>query len=78
MSSVKKEFSKISQNSQENACASLFFSKVAVLRPVTLLKKRLWHWCFAVNFAKFLRTSFFNRTPAVAASKEYLVVFQLQ
>ena len=23
----------------------------------TLLKKRLWHRCFPVNFAKFLRTS---------------------
>ena len=28
------------------------------LRPATLLKKRLWHRCFPVNFAKFLRTPF--------------------
>ena len=27
--------------------------------PVTLLKKRLWHRCFPVNFVKFLRTPFF-------------------
>ena len=26
-----------------------------VLRPTTLLKKRLWHMCFPVNFAKFFR-----------------------
>ena len=26
------------------------------LTPATLLKKRLWHRCFPVNFAKFLRT----------------------
>ena len=26
------------------------------LRPATLLKKRLWHRCFPVDFAKFLRT----------------------
>ena len=26
------------------------------LRPVTWLKKRLWHRCFPRNFAKFLRT----------------------
>ena len=26
------------------------------LRPATLLKKRLWHSCFPVNFVKFLRT----------------------
>ena len=37
---------------------SLFFNKVAG-RPVTLLKKRLWHRCFPVNFTKFLRTPFF-------------------
>ena len=27
-------------------------------RPATLLKMRLWHRCFSVNFAKFLRTPF--------------------
>ena len=37
---------------------SLFFSKVVALRPATLLKKRLWHRLFSVNFAKFLRTPF--------------------
>ena len=37
---------------------SLFFNKVAGLRPVTLLKKRLWHRCFPVNFVKLLRTPF--------------------
>ena len=26
----------------------------------TLLKKRLWHWCFPVSFAKFLKRSFFQ------------------
>ena len=36
----------------------LFFNKVAGLRPATLLKKRLWHSCFPLNFAKFLRTPF--------------------
>ena len=33
------------------------------LRPATLLKKRLWRRCFPVNFAKFLKTVFFHRTP---------------
>ena len=37
-------------------------------RPATLLKKRLWHKCFPVNFAKFLRTTFFYRRPLVATS----------
>ena len=39
-------------------CQSLIFNTVAGLRPATLLKKRLWHRCFSVNFAKFLRTPF--------------------
>ena len=38
---------------------SVFFNKVAGLRPATLLKKRLWHRCFPVNFVEFLRTPFF-------------------
>ena len=32
------------------------------LRPATLLKKRLWHRCFPVNFAKFLRALFLQNT----------------
>ena len=43
----------------KHLCQSLFFNKVAGLRPATLLKKRLWHRCFPVNFAIFLRTPFF-------------------
>ena len=31
-------------------------------------KKRLWHRCFLVHFAKFLRTPFSNRTPPDTAS----------
>ena len=38
---------------------SLFFDKVAGLRPATLLKRRVWHRCFPVNFRKFLKTPFF-------------------
>ena len=37
------------------------FSEIYILsglRPATLLKKRFWHRCFPVNFAKFLRTPF--------------------
>ena len=39
-------------------CQCLFFNKGAGLRPATLLKKRLWHRCFPVNFEKLLRTPF--------------------
>ena len=43
-------------------CQSLFFNKVARLRPATLLKKRPWHKCLPVNFVKFLRTPFLQNT----------------
>ena len=46
----------------KHLCQSLFFNKVAGLRPATLLKKRFWHRCFPVNFAKFIRTSFLQNT----------------
>ena len=39
-------------------CQSLFFDKVAGLRPATLLKKNLWRRWFPVNFTKFLRPPF--------------------
>ena len=34
---------------------------LAGLKPETLLKKRLWHRCFPVNFVKFLRTPFLTK-----------------
>ena len=39
-----------------------FFNKAAGLRPATLLKKRLLHRCFPVNFVRFLRTPFLKNT----------------
>ena len=32
------------------------------LRPATLLNEKLWHGCFSVNFAIFLRTPFLQKT----------------
>ena len=54
--SVKEVFLKILQKFKgKHLCESLSFNKVACLRPATLLKKKLWHRSFPVNFAKFLR-----------------------
>ena len=53
---VLKNFAKFSG---KHLYQSLFISKVADLRPATLLKKRLQNRCFPVNFVKFLRTAFF-------------------
>ena len=59
--SVKKMFVKISQDLVENNSARVFFfNKSAGLRPATLLKKRLWHRYFPVNFVKFPGTPFFT------------------
>ena len=56
--SVKKGVLKnFSKSTGKHLCQSLF-NKVAGLRSATLLKRRLWHRCFPVNFAKFLRTPF--------------------
>ena len=46
----------------KHLCQSLFFNKVAGLRPAALLKKRHWLRSFPVNFAKLLRTSFLQNT----------------
>ena len=44
-------------------CRCLFFNKLAGMKPTTLLKKRLWHMCFPLNLAKFLRTPFHRTLP---------------
>ena len=54
---VLKNFAKFTG---KHLCQSLFFNK------------KLWHRCLPVNFAKFLRTRFFYRTPPVAA---FAVIF---
>ena len=66
-------FLEILQNSLDNTCARVSFL-ILGFKPATLLKKKLWHRCFAVNFAKFLRTSFLTpyRTPPMAASEPSL------
>ena len=38
-----------------------FTGKRLCHRPASLLKKRLWHKCFPVNFAKFLNTPFLTK-----------------
>ena len=46
----------------KHLCQSLFLNKVAGLRLATLLKKKLCHRCFPVNFPKFLRTPVLRNT----------------
>ena len=51
-------------------CQSLYFNKVAGLRPAPLLKQRHWYRCFPVNFTKFLRTPFLQNTSRQLLLKE--------
>ena len=46
----------------KHLCQSLFFNKVAGLRPATLSKKRLWYKYFPVNFAEFSRAPSLQNT----------------
>ena len=55
----------------KHPCQSLFFNEVTSLRPGTLLRKRLRHRCFPVNFAKFLRT------PFITEQLQWLLLFSL-
>ena len=57
---VLGNFAKLTRKRQYQ---SLFFNKAEEgLRPATLLKKKLWHSSFPVNFGKFLRTSLLQNT----------------
>ena len=58
---LKIESSKVAQRcSLKNAFLEIFQNSVC-LRSATLLKRRVWHMCFPVNFAKFLLTSFLTK-----------------
>ena len=55
---MKKVFLKIRKINRKTPVPESLFNKVAGLRPASLLKKRLRHRRFPVNFAKFLKTRF--------------------
>ena len=58
-SNRSKNFAKVTE---EHLCWILFINNVAGWRPANLLKKRLQHNCFPVNFATFLRTPILQNT----------------
>ena len=64
----QKVFLEISQNSQENTCARVFFNTVAGLRPVTLFKKEALAQVFSCEFCELSKNSFCDKTTLVAAS----------
>ena len=56
---VSKNFAKFKE---EHLVLQSLCNKVAGLRSATLLKKRLQHMCFPVNFVTFLRTPSLQNT----------------
>ena len=73
--SVLKNFAKFTG---KHLCRSLFVNTDAGLRPISLLK-RLWHRCFPLNFAKFLRTPYLQSTSSGCFCKnmeyKYIIFF---
>ena len=57
--SVLKSFTKFTR---KHLYQSLFFNNIADIRPATLLKKKLRHRCFPVNFVKLLWSPFLQNT----------------
>ena len=50
------------------------FNKVSGLRPAILLKEKLQHRCFQVNFAKFIITPLTEHLPAITCFVICLIV----
>ena len=65
--SVKNLFIEISQNSYQNTCVRVSFFIKLQASICNFIKKRLWHRCFPVNFAKFLRTPIFIEQEVAAS-----------
>ena len=56
---------------QENTCVGVFFKKFAGLSAPNFIKKRLQH-VFSCEYCKMFKSSFFYRTPPVAALQSSL------
>ena len=67
---VLRNFAKFTE---KHLWQGFFFNKFADPRPETLFKKRPWHRCFPVSFAKFLRApSFTEHIWATASRAAYM------
>ena len=66
-----KVFLKISQNSQENTCAEVFFNKVAA-RPATLLFKRNSAQAFSCEIFEIFKNTYFAEYLQTSACLTFL------
>ena len=71
-------FLKAQQNLQENTCTRVSFLKKLQACLATLLKERLWHLCFPVNFAKLLWRPFSQNTSERLLVNSTLIRILLQ
>ena len=71
--SVKKAvFRKFTKFARKHLCQSLFFNKVAGLRPeaCNFIKKETLVQVFSCKFCDISKNTFLHKTPLVAASAE--------
>ena len=66
--SVKRVFLEISENSQENTCAGVFFKKRWRPQTSNFIKKETLAQVFSCEFSESSKSTFSYRTPRVAAS----------
>ena len=72
---VKKVFLEISQNSQENTCARDSFLIKLRAETCNFIKKESLAQVFSCEFCEISKSTFFYRTPPVAASISYTFIF---
>ena len=64
---------KSSQYSQENICVGVFFNKFIGLQACNFTKKRIEHWRFPVNTAKFKNTYFEKHLLTAGSDSSYIL-----
>ena len=64
---------KSSQYSQENICVGVFFNKFIGLQACNFTKKRIEHWPFPVNIAKFKNTYFEKHLLTSGSDSSYIL-----
>ena len=69
--SVKKVFLEMSQNSQENTCARVFFNKVAGL-GCNFIEKETLAQMLSCEVCVLFKNTYFYRTTLVAVSARYI------
>ena len=74
--SIKKVFLEISQNSQENNCAKVSFLINLQASACNFIKKETLAEVFSCEFCEISKSTFFYKTPPVAAAKRIVTKFR--